>query len=106
MAKAKIIIERELVPDEDPDTSYLEQEGFEDRMRQYENGLFSFVGVRAVAHIEVPCGSAWIMSTIKSPGLWGIEDDSSEAYFNDVFEEEKRTLLEMLESMREFEVVA
>ena len=39
----------ETLPDPCPDTSYLEQEGFEERLRQADNGLFGFMGIRANA---------------------------------------------------------
>jgi len=32
-----------------PDTSYLENPGFEDRYQQYQNGDFSFIGIRVEA---------------------------------------------------------
>jgi hypothetical protein len=66
--------------------------------------------VRAVAHVQIPHGTdsrngpVYILTTLKSPGVWGIEDDSGEDYFNEVFKEEQRILYEMLNSLREYEV--
>ena len=37
----------ETVPDQYPDTSYLEQEGFEERLQQHRDGRFGFIGIRA-----------------------------------------------------------
>lgn len=102
--RAQIEIRRELVPDLDPDTSYLEQEGWEDRLDQYRRGVFLFCGVRAVATIAIPYGHDWITTEISSPGLWGIEDDSGEDYLNEVFEEERRILIDMLDSMSDYEI--
>lgn len=41
---------------------------------------------------------------IKSPGIWGIESDAGADYIAEVFAEEKATLLEMLESLKDYEV--
>lgn len=105
MTKAQVSITREIVPDDDADTSYLEQDEFKDALTAYRDGQFSFVGVRAVAEIRVPYGKDWIVTKLKSPGLWGIEDHSGESYFAEVFEEEKRTLIDMLQSLHELEIV-
>jgi hypothetical protein len=95
-------IRMEVVPDESPDASYLEQEGlgFEDRLAAYRAGEFGFVGVRAVAELHIPTvpysRGGWFIQTVSSPGLWGIEDDSGEEYFKEVYEEEVDTLRDML----------
>jgi len=41
----------QVVPDENPDTSWLEQKGSEDRLSQYRAGMFGFVGVQAVCDL-------------------------------------------------------
>ena len=64
-------------------------------------------GVRAKAILKIPHGlnpDCWITSDFLSPGLWGIESDSDEAYLNSVFEDEKETLLDMLESLKTYEL--
>lgn len=88
--------DRQLVPDDCPDTSYLMQQGFEDRLKQYRQGDFDFVGVRATVELPIPYGHDRIMVTIESPGLWGVESDSNEEYFDSVFREESATLADML----------
>lgn len=85
-----------VIPDEDPDPSYLDQEEFADRLAAYRRGEFAFVGVRLVAEIKIPHGKGWIMQDIESPGLWGIEDDSGEDYYRSVAEDEAHTLRDML----------
>lgn len=105
MPKAQVIITREIVPDDSPDASYLEQDGWQERLAAYQRGEFGFVGVRAVAQIKIPYGADWIISKVTSPGLWGIEDDSGDAYFSEVFQEERKTLVDMLESLKDFEIV-
>jgi hypothetical protein len=88
--------DRQLVPDDCPDTSYLEQEEFEDRLAEYRRGEFDFVGLRASVEIPIPYGKDRILTRIESPGLWGIESDSGEDYFQSVFEEESQILADML----------
>jgi hypothetical protein len=87
---------RQLVPDDCPDTSYLEQEGFEDRLEQYRQGAFDYVGVRAAVELPIPYGKDRILIKVESPGLWGIESDSGKDYFNSVFQEESNILADML----------
>lgn len=81
--------------DINPDPSYLEQEGFEDRLKAYRNGQFYFIGVRVLADIQI--GN--IIQTISSGGLWGIEDDSEESYLKEVEQEELSELREQLHSL-------
>lgn len=91
----------DFIPDDDPDTSYLEQEGFEDRLRQYRDGQFHFIGVRARVELSIPTGESFtIAHTVTSPGLWGIETDSDSDYLeHHVGSEEKETLADMLREM-------
>ena len=87
---------RRIVPDDCPDTSYLEQEGFYDRREQYRHGEFEFVGIRAAVELPIPYGKDRILVMVESPGLWGIESDSGEDYFDSVFQEEINILADML----------
>lgn len=99
MAATLHTLKRQFIPDEQPDSSFLEQEGWEDRLLAFTRGDFSFVGIRAVAEIRIPYGHGWITQTIESPGLWGIEDDSGETYFESVYVEELGQLQDMLEEL-------
>lgn len=92
---------KEVVPDTSPDASYLEQEGFEERLAEYRSDRFSFVGVYAAVTLRIPFGTdgTRILQEIRTPGLWGIEDDSSPEYLEEVFQEECATLRTMLEAM-------
>jgi len=83
------------VDDEFPDTSYLTQEGFEDRYAQYQNDLFGFIGIRAEAKIVI--GDT--CQTIKSMGLSGIESDSDEDYLKEIEQEELASLRSILYEM-------
>lgn len=89
----------EVVPDEYGDASYLEQEnlGFEERLAAYKAGAFGFVGVRAIATIEIRrADKNTIVEEIQSPGVWGIESDSGDEYFESVYADEREILLDML----------
>lgn len=104
MLKAKI--ERvwvEVLPDTDPDTSYLYQADpdFSERRELYERGGFDFVGVRACAELrfETEQGGWIIGPTITTPGLWGIESDSGEDYLQEVGAEEADQLPDMLQAL-------
>lgn len=90
---ARITIKR--VPDENPDPSYLEQPEFEDRLAAYRRGEFSFIGIYAAAECHTPTGTGngpKRIQTLRSAGLWGIEDDSSEEYLREIEEEELHQL--------------
>jgi hypothetical protein len=90
----------EVVPDSDPDTSYLEQDEFEDRLEQYRNDEFHFVGVQACAEIRFNTDKGYAaVETIRTPGLWGIEDDSGEDHLLEVGREELDMLGDMLASL-------
>jgi len=104
--KARVRIYPEQVPDVAADPNYLLQEGFEKRLAEYRRGDFGFCGMRAVAEIEFPSSDGWvIVGRLESPGVWGIEDDNGRDYLAEVFEAEKAVLLELIASLREFELV-
>jgi hypothetical protein len=99
----RVIVNR--IEDQQPDASYLEQEGlgFEDRLQQYRDGQFSFVGVQAEAEVLIPAtehehstkGHA-IVQRITSGGLWGIESDSDAPYFVEIEKEQLDELAQQL----------
>ncbi len=78
--------------DPDPDTSYLEQEGYEEQLAAYQNGDFTFVGVRAEADVVI----GGVVQTLTSAGLWGIESDSGKEYIEEVANEEYSELRKIL----------
>lgn len=98
-------IRREIVPDPEPELSWLDQkdsemgDGFEkhaaDRKAAYERDEWSMVGVRAVAEIVVNGTS----ETITSAGLWNIEDDSGADYITFTFADELTALCDMLKEL-------
>lgn len=102
--RALVSIAMQIADDDSPEASWLEQDGFEERLAAYKAGEFGFVGVRAVATVKVPYGHDWIVTTIKSPGLWGIESDSAESYLQEVFATERAILLDMLQSLKDWQL--
>ncbi|MGG3471647.1 hypothetical protein ABES02_29790 [Neobacillus pocheonensis] len=89
--------------DEHADVSYLEDSAVEypedlNRLASFERGEWHCIGIRAVATIYIPCGGgSFKVQKIETAGLWGIESDSEQTYFNEVEANEKEELLEYLE---------
>ena len=87
--------------DEDPDTSYFDsgdpeyRDQDEARKKAYEDGDFTFVGVRAEAEVVVE----GVTQTLTSSGLWGIESDSGEEHVEDVALEEYDSLRDILKAV-------
>lgn len=88
MKQQKRILSIEIKRKYESDPSYLEQEGFEERLQQYQDGLFAYIGIYAEA--DVTTGS--VVQTLRSGGLWGIEDDSDAAYLKEIEGEELAAL--------------
>jgi len=84
-----------VMTDEDPDTSYFDEDEFADRRAEFERGDFTFVGVRAEAEVAIE----GVIQTLTSGGLWGIESDSDESYIEDVALEEYDALREILKAV-------
>ncbi|MCY4584401.1 MAG: hypothetical protein OXB98_00030 [Bryobacterales bacterium] len=91
----------ETLPDPCPDTSYLEQEGFEERMQELQDDRFGFMGIRASCTLHIGIGQSdhVILHCFKSPGIWAVETDSSPEYIQELFEDEKTILLTMLDAI-------
>jgi hypothetical protein len=89
------------------DPQYREQD--QARLKAWRNDEWHFVGIRAKATIKIPHGSnpeCWITSDLSSPGLWGVESDSGDEYFQQVYQEERDELLQMLASLTTCHVAA
>lgn len=84
-----------VIPDDSPDTSYLKQDGFEDRLAQYNASEFHFIGIRVEARININ----GLLQTISSGGLWGIEDDSDQGFLDETAQEELRELKGQLSAL-------
>ena len=62
------------------------------RALSYGNSWWMF-GIQAFADVLVPLGdnsrpNDWMVQTIHSGGLWGIESDSEQSYFKEVEDEQ------------------
>lgn len=84
-----------ILEDTDPDPSYLDQEGFEDRREAYQRGDFYFVGMRAEAEVVIE----GTVQTLDSMGIWGVESDSGDAFFNELANEEWDQLRTVLKTV-------
>ena len=97
------------ITDKDPDTSYLQQEGYEERWQQFQDGQFNFIGIMACAEVTKAFsatvtlaeykGHGGIAQSITSGGLWGIESDSDRSYLQEIEDEQ---LSELREQLRAF----
>lgn len=98
--RAGLVVEScrvDIIPDETADTSYLEQAEFSDRLAAYNAGEFSFVGVRASAVVSRYCGNgSRQLQEFTSPGIWGVESDSSRDYLRELALEQLGELREHL----------
>lgn len=83
-----------VLPDEDPDTSYMDPDDpeWKDRHDAYQRGDFTFVGVRAEAEVAI----GGIIQTLTSGGLWGTESDSGDDYFKEIADQEWHELRKIL----------
>lgn len=95
-----------VVQDSDADASFLEQEGFEDRLKEYKNGDFYFNGICAEVELRIPFGKeTFIIEKLRSPGLWCVESDSDESYIEEVFQDQCGILADMLTELGKLRVV-
>lgn len=88
---------------QDPD--YREED--EARLKAWRDDEWHFIGIRARAIINIPYGTnprCWITSELLSPGLWGIESDSRDNYFEQVYQEERQILLEILTNLKTYQI--
>lgn len=87
----RVIVEN----DPDPDVSYLEQEGFEDRRAAYKRGELGFLGVRVEADVFIKDTEQMLVS----PGLEGIESDLAEGELDQIIGEEWTALRAVLKTV-------
>jgi hypothetical protein len=81
--------------DPEPDTSYLDQDEFEDRRAEYERGKFNFVYAHAQAEVVIE----GVTQVLESGGLAGIESDSEQEYLDEIAAEEWKTLRGILKTV-------
>ncbi len=97
----KVVVKR--LFDDDPDTSYLEQPEFEQRLADWHRERFYYLGIRAHAEICIPSegqnADTGILQQITSGGLWGIESDSDTAYLKEIEQEQLSELRDQLHAI-------
>lgn len=81
--------------DPDPDVSYLEQDGFEERRAAYKRGELGFLIVR----IETDVFIEDTEQVLVSPGLGGIESDLAEGELDQIIGEEWAALRTVLKTI-------
>ena len=68
-----------------------------ERMEQLNNGYFNFIGISAKSEVLTSYnGKDWLINTLSSGGLWGIESDSSSEYISEVQSEQLAELKDVL----------
>jgi hypothetical protein len=75
--------------------TYLEEDGLEERKREYERGDFEFVYARAEADVEIES----IGQILTSAGLYGIESDSEQEYLDEIVARQWSDLRDVLKSV-------
>lgn len=120
--KVTVTFSRETMDDCDGDISYLQQEysdliddaeraryKAEDakRVAAYHNGDWHFVGIRAKAMIRIDHENGnqrySYFHELTSCGIFGIESDSDESYFAEVYADECAQLKADIEAMKDAE---
>ena len=91
--KIRVIFE----PDPEPDTSYLEQDEFEERLAGYKSGEFNLLGCRAEA--EVVLAPETTVQVLRSGGLYGIESDSEQDELDEIVHREWSRLRDVLKTV-------
>lgn len=57
------------------------------------------IGIQAESTFLIPLGNHFVIQTITSPGLWGIDADSDDGYLDEVFADECDNLAVMLQAL-------
>lgn len=112
--KVYIEFRRDILEDESPDLSFLEQE-YEDvspkertkyrrqdakRLAAYERGDWYMTGIRVIAEIMVPIGgTSFCCYKLESAGLWGVESDADERYIAEIERDEKASLIAAMKAI-------
>lgn len=69
------------------------------RMALWNGGAWYYVGVICRAHIDVPIGQgSFVIYTIDSAGLWGIESDAGD-YLDEAYKDQESELRTQLGTM-------
>ena len=85
--------------DEDRENTekYIEQD--QARLESYYQGNWNMLGIRAIAKVSYSIGNGnRRLETLTSGGIWGVESDSDQDYFETLEQEELDNLKEHLET--------
>jgi hypothetical protein len=94
--------------DEDPDTSYMDQEGFESEKHDYERELIAAYSVYAEVKLDINIGTKdrpfIVEHKVRTPGCHGVMlytdvDPKENPHTQEIFEEESETLIDMITEM-------
>lgn len=77
-----------------------------DRIDAWIKGEWYYVGIRARATVHIVRNGIRTIYNLESAGLWGIESDAGDNYFNEVYREERESLLADMIAFARFEVVS
>ena len=68
------------------------------RMEDINNGYVGFIGISAEAKVLTQYSGSdhWLVNTLSSGGLWGIESDSDDSYLKEVQDEQLEELKDVL----------
>jgi len=93
-------IEIEILPDTDPDLSFIDTNDPYNKQRLKDYGTkWQMLGIMATAEIKIPYKDHWILQTISSGGIWGIESDADKDYIIDEAKTELKQLLYILKKL-------
>lgn len=84
--------------DSDP-RDWMDETDDAERIKAWENGEWSLMGIQAMAHCEIVRGGVGTYYTLMSAGVWGIESDSGEEYLEGVYQGEVDQLKADIEAM-------
>lgn len=96
-------IERDEQPDHHSEPELCGEPAYEKqdraRIKSWKRGEWNFLGIRARVQFYIPHPygpHSASVHALTTPGLWGIESDSGDEYLDEVYEEQKADLIELL----------
>lgn len=84
-----------------PDGDFAEQRWkAQHRLLAWQAGEWSYIGIRARAHIFTVQSGMGKHSTLESAGIWGIESDSDKGFLDEVYQDQVQALKDEIEAMQ------
>jgi hypothetical protein len=101
-----VTFERVTLADDCLDAPHQRDEGMStDREADYYAGKWEYIGIMARAVVRVVRNGNGTIYVLESAGLFGIESDSGDECLNEVFQEEKNSLLADLKFIGHTEII-